>query len=80
MEYGNGKTINPDFTIYLSNGKKIFWEHVGMLGTEDYDIVWSKKIDIYDKYFPNQLIKTYENGALSKDAQKCIDKIKEFAK
>ena len=80
LEYGNGKTINPDFTIYLPNGKKMFWEHVGMLGTEDYDISWSKKMDIYENYFPNQLIKTYENGALSKDAQKLIDKLKEFAK
>ena len=51
-----------------------------MLGTEDYDISWSKKMDIYENYFPNQLIKTYENGALSKDAQKLIDKLKEFAK
>lgn len=76
LEYENGKVINPDFTIYLPNGKKLFWEHVGMLGTEDYDISWSKKMDIYENYFPNQLIKTYENGALSKDAQKLIDKIK----
>jgi len=28
----------------------------------------------------NQLIKTYENGAFSKDAQKLIDKLKKFAK
>ena len=47
-----------------------------MLGTVDYDISWSKKMDFYESYFPNQLIKTYENGALSKDAQKLIDKLK----
>ncbi len=35
-----------------------------------------KKMDIYENYFPNQLIKTYESGALSKDAQKLIDKLK----
>lgn len=72
LEYENGKFINPDFTICLPNGKKLFWEHVGMLGTEDYDRSWSKKMDIYENYFPNQLIKTYESGALSKDAQKLI--------
>ena len=71
---------NSDFTIYLPSDKKMFWEHVGMLGTEDYDISWSKKMNIFENYFPNQLIKTYENGAISKDAQKLIDKLKEFAK
>ena len=37
-------------------------------------------MDIYENYFPNQLIKTYENGALSKDAQKLIDKLKRVCK
>lgn len=78
LEYEDGKIINPDFTIYLPGGRKLFWEHVGMLGTEDYDISWSNKITIYEHYFPNQLMKTYESGALSRDAQKLIDKLKEM--
>lgn len=76
LEYKQGKFINPDFTIYLDHDKKMYWEHVGMLGTEDYDAAWSKKMDIYEKYYPNQLIKTYENGALAKDAQQKIEQLR----
>ena len=72
----NGGQILPDFTIYLSNGRKIFWEHVGMLGVEDYDRRWAEKLRVYEKFFPNQLQKTYESGTLSTDAQKIIDKLR----
>jgi ATP-dependent DNA helicase RecQ len=33
-------------------------------------------MDIYEKYFPGQLIKTYGIGAISSDAEKIIRKIK----
>ena len=74
--YDNNKWIEPDFTIKLSNNRKIYWEHVGMLGKEDYDTCWSKKIDIYNRYFPGCMVKTYEGGSLSKDAKCLIEKIK----
>ena len=75
LEYDSGKAINPDFTIYLENGKKLFWEHIGMLGYEEYDDNWTKKVEIYRTHFPGQLFKTYESGVLSKDAEKIIEEI-----
>ena len=75
LEYEPGKVINPDFTIFLDDGREFYWEHVGMLGNEKYSEDWSKKLDIYEKYFSGRLIKTYESGAISSDAQKMINKI-----
>jgi ATP-dependent DNA helicase RecQ len=72
----DGAKILPDFTIYLPNGRKIFWEHIGMLGVEKYDRRWVEKLAVYEKFFPNQLKKTYESGVLSNDAQKIIDELK----
>lgn len=76
LEYTPGNFINPDFTIFLDSNKELYWEHIGMLGKEDYDKKWSNKINIYEKYFPGQLLKTYESGAISSDAEKIIHKIK----
>lgn len=76
LEYEPGKVINPDFTIFLEGGKELYWEHIGMLGNEKYSENWSRKMDIYEKYFPGQLLKTYESGAISIDAEKIINKIK----
>lgn len=75
LYYSENKWIEPDFTIKLSNSE-LYWEHLGMLGKDDYDSRWSRKIDIYNKYFPNRLIKTYESGVLSKDVKTKIDEIK----
>ena len=75
LHYDGGKIL-PDFTIYLSNGRKIFWEHVGMLGVEDYDKRWAEKLRVYEKFFPGQLRKTYESCTLSTDAQKIIDELR----
>lgn len=37
----------PDFTIYLADGRIIYWEHLGMLMNEDYrEAVW-KKLALY---------------------------------
>ena len=44
-----------------------------MLGNEDYDDNWTKKLRIYNECFPGQLIKTYESGAIAIDARKIID-------
>ena len=75
-----GKWINPDFTIYLEDGTQKFWEHIGMLGNEDYDRNWSKKLKIYNENYLGKLIKTYESGALAKDAQKIIDELDSVAR
>lgn len=80
LEYAPGKWINPDFTIYLEDGTQKFWEHIGMLGNEDYDRNWSKKLKIYNENYPGKLIKTYESGALAKDAQKIIDELDSVAR
>ena len=47
-----------------------------MLGNESYSENWSNKMDIYEKYFPGQLIKTYESGVISIDAEKIIHRMK----
>ena len=77
LEYEPGKIINPDFTIFLDNGRTFYWEHIGMLGNEKYSEDWSKKMDIYERYFPGQLLKTYESGAIASDAEKMIERIKD---
>ena len=35
--------IHPDFTIYLEDGTKIFWEHLGMLDTRKYFNDWMRR-------------------------------------
>ena len=73
--YDSNSYMEPDFTIEYG-GKTYYWEHLGMLGNDEYDKRWSQKLGIYNQFFPGQLIKTYESGALSVDAQSIIDKIK----
>lgn len=73
LYYGTeGRWIEPDFTLYLDGGRRLYWEHVGMLGQEEYDAGWLRKLEIYEAHFPGQLLKTYESGALSGDAEKLI--------
>ena len=73
--YGAGQRISPDFTLYLPDGTIRYWEHLGMLGNEEYDARWADKLQIYERYFPGQLIKTYESGTLSKDVEKLIEEL-----
>ena len=75
LEYEGGKSILPDFTIYLHNGDKVFWEHIGMLGNEQYMSRWAEKVEIYDTHYPGRLYKTYESGAISQDAERVIQVI-----
>ena len=49
-----------------------------MLGNEKYDSDWLNKIDIYEKYYPGQLYRTYESGAISQDAENVIKQLKEL--
>ena len=64
--YAEGKCIEPDFTIKSGN-KTIYWEHLGMLGLEDYDNRWLKKKRIYDEHFSNQLVTTHESANLTNE-------------
>jgi ATP-dependent DNA helicase RecQ len=50
-----------------------------MLGNEDYDMNWLKKLEVYSSLYPGQLIKTYESGVLTLDVQKKIEEIKELS-
>jgi exodeoxyribonuclease V alpha subunit len=39
--------IHPDFTIELTNGETIYWEHLGMLDVRKYYKDWQRRIDDY---------------------------------
>lgn len=74
--YGNeGRHIEPDFTIQY-NDKTYYWEHLGMMNREDYNSDWGKKLKIYQQYYPGQLIRTYENGAISKQTEEIIERLR----
>lgn len=76
LKYEQDKpAIEPDFTIMLSNGEKIYWEHLGMLGLEGYDNRWLKKQEIYNKYFSGKLVVTYEGATITESALDIINSI-----
>ncbi|HCX04872.1 MAG TPA: ATP-dependent DNA helicase RecQ [Clostridiales bacterium] len=77
LYYENDKIV-PDFTIRLSNVKDIYWEHLGMIGTENYDRRWTKKLEVYKNYFPDQLEITYEGATISDSAKELIEKLKQI--
>lgn len=76
--YDNNKWIEPDFTIKLGENNEIYWEHLGMLGLETYDERWSEKLNIYNSYFKNKLIVTYEGGTISDSVYDNIKQIKKY--
>jgi len=61
----------PDFTLEFQ-GKKYYWEHVGMLDVEEYRLDWEEKQPWYARNFPGQLITTEENNILAKQAAELI--------
>lgn len=69
--YEGDKRLSPDFTVTI-NGQVFYWEHLGMIGVSDYDSRWLEKQLIYEKYFPNQLVVTYENPTLTKSTETLI--------
>ena len=46
---GRWKSIYPDFTIWLDDGRVIYLEHVGMLQKETYHQNFSRRMAIYHK-------------------------------
>ncbi len=61
----------PDFTIRWK-GKDFYWEHLGMLGNEDYDKDWENKKKWYEEFFSNQLIISKETSTLSQESKQII--------
>lgn len=45
---GRGEVVlHPDFVIYLPNSKKIIWEHLGLLSSDDYFAMFADKVKLY---------------------------------
>jgi len=62
----SGKQMSPDFTIQL-NGKTYFLEHIGMLNNEQYSKRWLEKKKLYDEFYKEDLLITYESPNLATD-------------
>lgn len=59
--YGQLETVFPDFTIPLSGGRTLYWEHAGRLGEPDYRERHNRKMQLYflnKIYEPKNLIVT----------------------
>lgn len=74
--YEAGKWIEPDFTIHLPSGENLYWEHLGMLGSDSYDRRWLEKLEIYNNHFPNKLLRTYEGATITDAALELIEDIR----
>jgi ATP-dependent DNA helicase RecQ len=66
-----GPPKSPDFTIEW-RGKTYYWEHLGMLDTEDYRQNWELKKAWYEANFPGQLITTRETSTLSQKTKQIV--------
>ena len=69
----DGSFYLPDFTITW-RGEQFFWEHLGLLHSDEYRRRWEMKKAWYEKHFPDQLLITEESGNLSVDARNIIEK------
>lgn len=77
-ELNNGKfDIHPDFTIELLSGRKIYWEHLGILTDKKYRNDWKNRLEIYkQKGELENLITTDElNGICDEKISKIIEDI-----
>lgn len=63
---------NCDFTIEWQ-GQRYLWEHWGRRDLDEYRNKMEEKIVWYNKYFPGQLISTYETSTLSREAENLIN-------
>lgn len=60
-------TIHPDFTIYLRDGRKLYWEHLGMLDTRKYFNDWQeRRRNYYDHGLLESLITTDDLEGIKK--------------
>jgi len=76
LYYNGSQWKEPDFTI-RHNGKTWFWEHLGLLGDEQYNENWQEKKQIFkDLRVWDNVITTKESAVLSNQANELIKKIK----
>lgn len=74
--YKESQWKEPDFTI-SHNGKVWYWEHLGLLGDEQYNKNWQEKKKIYqDLGIFAQVITTKESAVLSCQVNELIKRIK----
>lgn len=73
--------IHPDFTIILRNGKKLYWEHLGMLDTRKYYNDWQERRKSYNDHgLEDYLITTDDlNGVRQEKITELIEHIKELS-
>lgn len=78
----NGICIHPDFTVrHPITGKRIYWEHFGMMDDQEYRNGACKKIKLYcdNGIIPSiNLIATFETAAHPLDVERVEKIIKEF--
>lgn len=70
----DGSFYLPDFTI-VYRGEQYYWEHLGMLESEEYRTHWELKKAWYEKHFPERLLTTEESGKLSFDAAQIAETV-----
>ncbi|MCT6815223.1 MAG: RecQ family ATP-dependent DNA helicase [Lysinibacillus fusiformis] len=70
----NNKKMSPDFTLKL-NGQTYYLEHVGMLNNEQYSKQWLEKRKLYEEFYKDNLLITYESPNLSNDILNLISKL-----
>lgn len=65
----------PDFTLRI-NGITYYWEHLGLLGDEEYNEDWIEKKEIFKQLgIFDRVITTTESAVLSSVANKIINKL-----
>jgi len=69
----DGTFYIPDFTVRW-RGQDWYWEHLGRLDLPKYRSHWEEKQAWYDRFFPGQVLVTYEGGDLSTQAYALIER------
>lgn len=70
--------IRPDFTIYLPDKSRVFWEHLGKLDCRKYSRDWQGRVlDFKDHGFFDSLVTTDDlEGINNEKVEKVIDDIR----
>lgn len=50
LVFPDGASLLPDFTFIGSDGREIYWEHLGMLGNKAYCQHWQRKQELYTRH------------------------------
>ena len=76
--------VQPDFTLYLSDGTQVYWEHAGMMQDPRYAANFRAKLRSYELaglYVNERLIVTYDdNGTVNLDSVRLFIRSKPFQK